>query len=167
MKLENVEVLKWQFFAILEALDSVDLVNFSLQKNSVFLISRKISMTEKFSNFHTVCKQSYKCFVKSIQYSIFELKWFFFSWNHLIFSNFQLGAFTINWYPFLIHGFFVSLFSSLIGPFGGFLASGLKRACKQKVFFSSNHLKFEFTIVWKLQNFSVTQILREIKVGWC
>jgi len=50
------------------------------------------------------------------------------------FSNFQLGAFSITWCPFLIHGFFVSLFSSLIGPFGGFLASGLKRACKQKNF---------------------------------
>ena len=32
-----------------------------------------------------------------------------------------------------MHGFLVSLFSSLIGPFGGFLASGLKRACRQKV----------------------------------
>ena len=34
----------------------------------------------------------------------------------------------------LFHGMFISLFCSVIGPFGGFLASGLKRACKRKNF---------------------------------
>jgi len=34
----------------------------------------------------------------------------------------------------VLNGVFISLFCSLIGPFGGFLASGLKRACKRKNF---------------------------------
>ena len=46
---------------------------------------------------------------------------------------FQFGSVSFHYYPFVMHGFLVSLFSSLIGPFGGFLASGLKRACKRKV----------------------------------
>jgi len=46
----------------------------------------------------------------------------------------KFGNFTFSYYPFVVHGFLVSLFSSLLGPFGGFLASGLKRACKQKNF---------------------------------
>ena len=32
-----------------------------------------------------------------------------------------------------IHAFFLALFSSLIAPFGGFFASGFKRAFKVKV----------------------------------
>ena len=50
-----------------------------------------------------------------------------------IFFFFKFGSFSFDYYPFVMHGFLVSLFSSLIGPFGGFLASGLKRACRQKV----------------------------------
>ena len=46
----------------------------------------------------------------------------------------KFGSFSFDYYPFVMHGFLVSLFSSLIGPFGGFLASGLKRACRQKNF---------------------------------
>jgi len=46
----------------------------------------------------------------------------------------QFGSVSFHYYPFVMHGFLVSLFSSLIGPFGGFLASGLKRACKRKNF---------------------------------
>ena len=65
---------------------------------------------------------------------------------------------SFQWYPFLFHGFLVSMFSSLIGPFGGFLASGLKRACKQKVSFDSFlRLRFTnvilFTIFFLFQNF--------------
>lgn len=37
----------------------------------------------------------------------------------------------------MIHAFWMSLFSSIIGPFGGFFASGFKRAFKIKVI----HLK--------------------------
>lgn len=37
-------------------------------------------------------------------------------------------------YPFVLHSFALSLFSSVIGPFGGFFASGFKRAFKIKDF---------------------------------
>lgn len=40
---------------------------------------------------------------------------------------------TVNLYPFTIHSIFLSSFASLIGPFGGFFASGFKRAFKIKV----------------------------------
>lgn len=39
----------------------------------------------------------------------------------------------VNMYPFQIHSIFLSSFASLIGPFGGFFASGFKRAFKIKV----------------------------------
>ncbi|KAL2092409.1 hypothetical protein ACEWY4_012207 [Coilia grayii] len=41
---------------------------------------------------------------------------------------------TVNLYPFQIHSIFLSSFASLIGPFGGFFASGFKRAFKIKDF---------------------------------
>ncbi len=41
---------------------------------------------------------------------------------------------TVTVYPFFIHAFFLSLFASVIGPFGGFFASGFKRAFKIKDF---------------------------------
>nr|CAD7427639.1 unnamed protein product [Timema monikensis] len=41
---------------------------------------------------------------------------------------------TITMYPFLLHSLALSLFSSVIGPFGGFFASGFKRAFKIKDF---------------------------------
>jgi len=37
-------------------------------------------------------------------------------------------------YPFVWHSLALSLFSSIIGPFGGFFASGFKRAFKIKDF---------------------------------
>lgn len=40
---------------------------------------------------------------------------------------------TIYLYPFMLHSLSLSLFSSVIGPFGGFFASGFKRAFKIKV----------------------------------
>lgn len=40
---------------------------------------------------------------------------------------------TITMYPFLLHSLSMSIFSSVIGPFGGFFASGFKRAFKIKV----------------------------------
>lgn len=39
-------------------------------------------------------------------------------------------------YPFQIHSIALSTFASLIGPFGGFFASGFKRAFKIKVRFT-------------------------------
>lgn len=41
---------------------------------------------------------------------------------------------TLTTYPFFLHAFFMSLFASIIGPFGGFFASGFKRAFKIKDF---------------------------------
>ncbi|MBN3315482.1 CDS1 cytidylyltransferase, partial [Atractosteus spatula] len=41
---------------------------------------------------------------------------------------------TMNLYPFQIHSIALSTFASLIGPFGGFFASGFKRAFKIKDF---------------------------------
>ena len=47
---------------------------------------------------------------------------------------FQLGMkATMTIYPFFIHAIFMSIFASVIGPFGGFFASGFKRAFKIKV----------------------------------
>jgi len=36
-------------------------------------------------------------------------------------------------YPFIFHSISLSLFASVIGPFGGFFASGFKRAFRIKV----------------------------------
>ncbi|XP_043462350.1 phosphatidate cytidylyltransferase, photoreceptor-specific [Leptopilina heterotoma] len=41
---------------------------------------------------------------------------------------------TITVYPYLLHSLSMSVFSSVIGPFGGFFASGFKRAFKIKDF---------------------------------
>merc|ERR1719392_164705 len=41
---------------------------------------------------------------------------------------------TVTIYPFFIHAIFMSIFASVIGPFGGFFASGFKRAFKIKDF---------------------------------
>lgn len=65
-------------------------------------------------------------------------------------SLFRLQSYTLpiwlNWlkifglgdviylYPFMLHSLSLSLFSSVIGPFGGFFASGFKRAFKIKDF---------------------------------
>uniref|UniRef100_A0AC35UD62 Phosphatidate cytidylyltransferase n=1 Tax=Rhabditophanes sp. KR3021 TaxID=114890 RepID=A0AC35UD62_9BILA len=40
----------------------------------------------------------------------------------------------IQYYPFLLHSLVLSLFAAIIGPFGGFFASGFKRAFKIKDF---------------------------------
>jgi phosphatidate cytidylyltransferase len=41
---------------------------------------------------------------------------------------------SIETYPFVLHSLSLSVFSSVIGPFGGFFASGFKRAFKIKDF---------------------------------
>jgi len=41
---------------------------------------------------------------------------------------------TVTVFPFFLHTFFLSLFAAVIGPFGGFFASGFKRAFKIKDF---------------------------------
>ncbi|KAH8857708.1 Phosphatidate cytidylyltransferase, photoreceptor-specific isoform 1 [Schistosoma japonicum] len=40
----------------------------------------------------------------------------------------------ITWYPFMQHCFIISIYTSVVGPFGGFFASGFKRAFKIKDF---------------------------------
>uniref|UniRef100_A0A6I8NAJ4 Phosphatidate cytidylyltransferase n=2 Tax=Ornithorhynchus anatinus TaxID=9258 RepID=A0A6I8NAJ4_ORNAN len=45
-----------------------------------------------------------------------------------------VGRETVRMYPFQIHSVALSTFASLIGPFGGFFASGFKRAFKIKDF---------------------------------
>ncbi|OWF40078.1 phosphatidate cytidylyltransferase, photoreceptor-specific-like isoform X1 [Mizuhopecten yessoensis] len=49
-------------------------------------------------------------------------------------SFFGFPQTTIKIYPFLLHSISLSLFASVIGPFGGFFASGFKRAFKIKDF---------------------------------
>ncbi|XP_076459808.1 phosphatidate cytidylyltransferase, photoreceptor-specific-like isoform X2 [Babylonia areolata] len=41
---------------------------------------------------------------------------------------------TLQMYPFVLHSISMSIFASFLGPFGGFFASGLKRAYKIKDF---------------------------------
>lgn len=57
--------------------------------------------------------------------------------HHKPFSNFlaqmKLPR-TISLYPFVLHSLALSTFSSIIAPFGGFFASGFKRAFKIKDF---------------------------------
>lgn len=48
-------------------------------------------------------------------------------------QEYSIGSTTITMYPFMLHSLSLSIFSSVIGPFGGFFASGFKRAFKIKV----------------------------------
>lgn len=51
-----------------------------------------------------------------------------------LFILYQVGVKnTVTLYPFMLHSLSMSIFSSVIGPFGGFFASGFKRAFKIKV----------------------------------
>ncbi len=51
------------------------------------------------------------------------------TWPGALFGNL---VFTVQ--PIVVHGFFLAVFASLIAPFGGFFASGVKRALKIKDF---------------------------------
>lgn len=55
--------------------------------------------------------------------------------NSIPFSSLSqiTGKDTVTVIPFMLHSLSMSLFSSVIGPFGGFFASGFKRAFKIKV----------------------------------
>ncbi|XP_053683892.1 phosphatidate cytidylyltransferase, photoreceptor-specific isoform X2 [Sabethes cyaneus] len=44
------------------------------------------------------------------------------------------STYSFTMYPFMLHSLSLSIFSSVIGPFGGFFASGFKRAFKIKDF---------------------------------
>lgn len=89
--------------------------------------------------------------------------------------SYNLGLFSINYYPFLFHVFVLTLFASLIAPFGGFCASGFKRAFKMKDFgdtipghggmmdrFDCQYLMATFVNVYIIsfvRNYSVERIL--------
>ena len=47
---------------------------------------------------------------------------------------------TVHIYPVVFHSLFLAAFGSLIGPFGGFFASGFKRAFKIKVEYCYVHM---------------------------
>ncbi|KAI4820499.1 hypothetical protein KUCAC02_028476 [Chaenocephalus aceratus] len=49
-------------------------------------------------------------------------------------QDYTLPSTTVRLYPFQIHSIALSSFASIIGPFGGFFASGFKRAFKIKNF---------------------------------
>ncbi|KAG5322796.1 CDSA protein, partial [Pseudoatta argentina] len=51
-----------------------------------------------------------------------------------VISRMLNGKSTLTIYPFILHSLSLSIFSSVIGPFGGFFASGFKRAFKIKDF---------------------------------
>lgn len=53
----------------------------------------------------------------------------------MVILQFGLGT-TFTMHPFVLHSLSMSVFSSVIGPFGGFFASGFKRAFKIKVQFN-------------------------------
>lgn len=63
--------------------------------------------------------------------ALFQLKNY-----ELSFGFYDLFAFhsTLQMYPFVFHSLFLSVFSSIIAPFGGIFASGFKRAFKIKDF---------------------------------
>lgn len=70
------------------------------------------------------------------QYAIkktFDLPWFIVKLMNLLQITSQDNLKMVI-YPIHIHGFVLSLFSSIIAPFGGFFASGFKRAFKIKDF---------------------------------
>ena len=58
----------------------------------------------------------------------------------------QFLGLSIHLYPAQLHSFPLSIFASLIAPFGGFFASGFKRAFNIKVS-SGNYLLFDGTSV--------------------
>lgn len=64
-------------------------------------------------------------------------KWRTLYWKcwSLLWSNTSLLSpqTTVRLYPFQIHSIALSSFASIVGPFGGFFASGFKRAFKIKV----------------------------------
>lgn len=50
------------------------------------------------------------------------------------FNPYNFYLFTINMTGFQAHSIFIGMFASIIAPFGGFMASGMKRAFKIKDF---------------------------------
>uniref|UniRef100_A0A7M4FE24 Phosphatidate cytidylyltransferase n=3 Tax=Amniota TaxID=32524 RepID=A0A7M4FE24_CROPO len=86
----------------------------------------------------------YRCFTCPVEYNndtnsftvdcdpseLFQLQ----EYNIPLVLQSVMGWKTVRMYPFQIHSIALSTFASLIGPFGGFFASGFKRAFKIKDF---------------------------------
>ncbi|XP_006867827.1 PREDICTED: phosphatidate cytidylyltransferase 1 [Chrysochloris asiatica] len=82
-----------------------------------------------------VCPVEYRSDVNSFvtecePSELFQLQ----SYSLPLFLQAVMSQETVNLYPFQIHSIALSSFASLIGPFGGFFASGFKRAFKIKDF---------------------------------
>jgi len=67
--------------------------------------------------------------VKPFQFHVTCMKPFEF-----IKKTYKIAGLSISCYPSQFHGMVFALFASLVAPFGGFLASGIKRACGIKDF---------------------------------
>ena len=87
---------------------------------------------------HVLCHFTY--FVCPIQYSATLGRMamectpsYLFTKRQYSLNVFGVGK-SLSTYPFVLHATSLSLFSSIIGPFGGFFASGFKRAFKIKDF---------------------------------
>ncbi|KAL2719215.1 LOW QUALITY PROTEIN: hypothetical protein V1478_011634 [Vespula squamosa] len=66
--------------------------------------------------------------------SLFQPQEYILPKSFQVISRMINGKETLTLYPFLLHSLSMSIFSSVIGPFGGFFASGFKRAFKIKDF---------------------------------
>lgn len=62
---------------------------------------------------------------------VFQMETYYFTFS--IPSTLQIET-SVTTYPFLLHTFYLSLFSGIIAPFGGIFASGFKRTFKVKDF---------------------------------
>ena len=76
------------------------------------------------------------CLIRDFEGIFAILKHNVFSTQQTLVIVFQFGMShiqTVRMYPFMLHTISMSLFASIIGPFGGFFASGFKRAFNIKV----------------------------------
>lgn len=82
------------------------------------------------------CEPSYHFQLQNVTIAIVS---FFYEESFELFNSIYFQGHTsktLTVYPFVLHSLSLSLFGSIIGPFGGFFASGFKRAFKIKVIFS-------------------------------
>lgn len=100
-----------------------------------------IVYSEELGSMSMTCQPSYLFTPQdySLKVVSFNFRFFFLLFQNVMkfsmkIDSFQLGiGKTISVFPFIWHSIALSLFSSIIGPFGGFFASGFKRAFKIKV----------------------------------
>ncbi len=73
---------------------------------------------------------------------------------------------TLTVYPFFIHAFFLSVFASVIGPFGGFFASGFKRAFKIKASQEVTQVRILFLILLPVYSRTLATSSPAMAVSW-